>query len=75
LLAVSRVFTAPKFCRRSISQCGKNVKASVCGTANSIMSCPAAWWLRIMLRVACRASSISSACACRVSPAGVSRVG
>ena len=59
----------------SISQCGKKVKASVCGTANSIMSCPLTWWPRIMLRVACRRRSISSACAWKVSPAGVRRVG
>jgi hypothetical protein len=72
---MSRVFTAPKRGRSSINQWGKKVKASVCGSAKSIMSCAPASWLRIMWRVACSDARMSSACACSVSPAGVRRVG
>src|SRR6185369_2295815 len=72
---MSRLLTAPKRLRRSITQCGKNENASECGTANSSMSCPATWWPRIMLRVACRLPRISRACEWKVSPAGVRRVG
>jgi len=75
LSAIRRLFIAPKRLRRSITQVGKNVNASVCGTANSIMSAPPACSPRIMLRVACRLPSTSSAWPWKVSPAGVRRVG
>ena len=65
----------PKFSRSVDTQAGKNVKASVCGTANSITSCPAEVWPRSMARVLCSDCSISSDWSYSVSPAGVSRVG
>ncbi len=75
LRAIRRLLIGPKFSRRPDTQAGKNVNASVCGTANSTTSCPAVVWLRSMARVLCSACSISSDWSYRVSPAGVSRVG
>ena len=57
------------------TQAGKNVNASVWGTANSIMSLPALVCARSMARVFCSDWSISRAWSYRVLPAGVSRVG
>ena len=65
----------PQLSRRPDSQAGKNVNASVCGTANSITSCAAAVWARSMARVLCSACSISSDWSYSVWPAGVRRVG
>jgi hypothetical protein len=50
----------PNFSRRLDTQAGKKVKASVCGTANSMTSCPTDAWPRSMARVVCSACSISS---------------
>ena len=74
-MPTSRLLNAPKRWRSSITQCGKKVKASECGTANSIMSWLEVWWPRIRLRAACRLPRISSACGSSVWPAEVSRVG
>ncbi len=52
----------PNFSRSEDTQAGKKVKARVCGTANSITSCPAAECPRSIARVLCRACSISSDC-------------
>jgi hypothetical protein len=65
----------PNFSRSPDTQAGKKVKARVCGTANSMTSCPADAWPRSMARVLCSACSISMDWAYSVSPAGVSRVG
>src|SRR3569832_2270166 len=73
--AMRRLLIGPNFSRSDDTQAGKNVNASVCGTANSITSCPAAECPRNIARVLCSACSISSDCAYSVSPAGVRRVG
>ena len=73
--AISRLLMGPNFSRRPDTQAGKKVKASVCGTANSITSCAAEVCPRNMARVLCKACNISSDWSYKVSPAGVSRVG
>ena len=73
--AIRRLLKGPNFSCRLDTQAGKNVNASVCGTANSIMSLPALVCPRSMARVFCSACSISSAWSYSVLPAGVRRVG
>jgi hypothetical protein len=58
---MSRLLIGPKCSRRLVTHAGKKVKASVCGTAISITSCPAAEWPRSMARVLCSDCSISMA--------------
>ena len=59
--AIKRLLNKPKSLRSPDTQVGKKVKASVCGTAKSMMSLPELECTRSMARVLCTACKISIA--------------
>ena len=72
---MSRLLNGPNWLCRLATQAGKKVNASVCGTANSIMSWLDVLCARSMARVFCKACKTSSDWSYSVLPAAVRRVG